>query len=120
MKQKKTAQSETYVLFAKAMRTGKQVLCLYDGHHRELCPILLGHSKGAEVALAYQFAGKSSSRLPDWKCLRLAKASDVQLRDGPLYKGSSHLRAQSCVEVVDLDINPKSPYRPRRRLSDLT
>ena len=120
MKQKKAARSATYALFAQAMRKGQQVLCLYDGHARELCPILLGHSKGEEVALVYQFAGASRSRLPDWKCLRLAKASAVRLRDGPLYKGSSHQRAQSCVEVVDLDINPESPYRPRRRLGDVS
>lgn len=120
MKQrKKAAQSSTYTLFAQAMRKGQQVLCLYDGQPRELCPVLLGHSKGEEVALVYQFAGESRSRLPDWKCLRLAKARAVRLRDGPLYKGSSHQRAQSCVEVVDLDINPQSPYRPRRRLDDV-
>lgn len=119
MKRKKPAQSATYRLIAKAMKTGKQVLCLYDGHEREVSPILLGHTKGEEKALVFQFGGQSQSRLPDWKCFFLAKASEVRLRDGSLHAGSRHLKRQSCVEDVDLDINPASPYEPRRRLSDV-
>lgn len=113
------APSSTYALFAQAIAERKQVLCRYDGYARELCPVILGHSDGHEVALVYQFAGDSKSGLPpqgQWKCLRLAKASDVQLRDGPWRAGASHNRPQSCVDDVDLDVNPDSPYRPRRRL----
>lgn len=114
-----TAPSAAYTLFARAMGERKQILCRYDGYWRELCPVVLGHSNGKEVALAYQFAGTSRSSLPpegQWKCLRLSKATDVQLRDGPWRAGSSHRRAQTCVDVVDLDVNPASPYAPRRRL----
>jgi hypothetical protein len=109
--------SATYKLFEKAMVERKQVLCVYDGYPRELCPIILGHRKGEEVALVYQFAGRSSRPLPpggDWKCLTLSKARQVQLRDGPWRAGSSHRQRQSCVEVVDRDVNPASPYHPRR------
>jgi hypothetical protein len=109
--------SRSYDLFAKALVERKQVVCVYDGYRRELCPVILGHSKGEEAALVYQFAGESQSRLPpggQWKCLRLAKASDVQLRGGPWFAGASHQRAQVCVEIVDLDVNPASPYNPRR------
>jgi hypothetical protein len=109
--------SRTYELFATALIERKQIVCLYDGHRRELCPIILGHTKGQEAALVYQFAGESRSGLPpggQWKCLRLAKASEVRLREGPWFAGDSHQQAQSCVEDVDLDVNPSSPYRPRR------
>lgn len=109
--------SRSYELFAKALLERKQVVCLYDGYRRELCPAIVGHTKGAEAALVYQFAGESQSGLPpggSWKCLRLAKASDVQLRDGDWFAGDSHQRAQACVEYVDLDVNPDSPYNPRR------
>jgi len=110
--------SSTYHLFADAMADRKQIVCVYDGYPRELCAIVLGHTKGQEVALVYQFAGESKSGLPpggQWKCLHLIKISDVKLRDGPWHAGSSHRRAQACVEIVDLDVNPSSPYRPRRR-----
>ena len=97
----------------------KQILCVYDGYPRELCAIVLGHTKGQEVALVYQFGGGSKGRLPaggQWKCLHLSKVSDATLRDGPWRSGSGHQRAQTCVETVDLDVNPDSPYKPRRHL----
>ena len=114
--------SSTYALFAQAMAERKQILCRYDGHRRELCPVVLGHSKGQEVALVYQFAGASRSGLPpggEWKCFHLSKTSEVALRDGPWHTGTSHRRAQACVEIVDLDVNPSSPYSPQRSLATL-
>jgi hypothetical protein len=68
--------SPTYRLFAQAMAERKQILCRYDGHPRELCPIILGHSQGQEKALTFQFGGGSSKGLPpggQWRCLFLAK-----------------------------------------------
>jgi hypothetical protein len=111
--------SETYLLFEKAMRDEKQIVCMYEGYRREICPIILGHSRGEERALTYQFAGQGRSKLPpggQWKCLWLFKASNVELRDGPWHSGTRHMTAQSCVEEVDLDVNPESPYNPKRRL----
>ena len=111
--------SRVYDLFSQAMFERKQVLCLYDGHPRELCPIILGHSNGQEKALTYQFGGKSQSGLPragQWRCLWLDKVSNVQLRDGPWRAGEAHTQPQGCVHIVDLDVNPNSPYNPARRI----
>jgi hypothetical protein len=111
--------SHNYDLFVQAIVERKQILCCYEGYHRELCPIILGHSQGEEKALAFQFAGRSKSRLPpggNWKCLYLAKVRDVELRDGPWHTGGSHTQRQSCVEDVDIDANPASPYNPKRQL----
>ena len=110
--------SPAYELFEQAIRERKQIVCRYGGYRRELCPIILGHKTGGEeVALAFQFAGESGSRLPpggQWRCLLLAGASEVRLRDGPWRSGGSHRQPQSCVDIVDLDVNPESPYEPRR------
>jgi len=112
--------SANYALFARAMKQRQQVLCFYDDFRRELCPIILGHTRtGDEAALTFQFGGESSGRLPSegaWRCLSLAKVSDVELRDGPWRSGPAHRHAQHCVDRVDLDVNPSSPYRPARRL----
>jgi hypothetical protein len=111
--------SSIYDLFAQAILERKQIVCTYNGYHRELCPIILGRSQRQEKALTYQFAGESESVLPpggDWKCLFLAKVSDVQLRDGPWHAGDSHTQRQRCVEEVDIDVNPASPYNPKRGL----
>jgi hypothetical protein len=112
--------SANYALFEKAMALRKPLFCVYDDYPRELCPIILGHSHaGQEKALTYQFGGKSRSGLApggQWRCLWLSKVSDVELRDGPWRTGSSHSQPQGCVEIVDLDMNPSSPYRPKRRV----
>jgi hypothetical protein len=110
-------QSRNYADFERAMKQRQQVVCMYGGHRRELCPIILVHSQGRERALTYQFGGDSSRGLPrggQWRCLSLSRVSDVELRDGPWIVGSSHSQPQGCVEVVDLDVNPSSPYQPRR------
>jgi hypothetical protein len=110
--------SQNYSLFEQAMIGRKQVLCTYDGHPRELCPAVLGHTNGEEVALTYQFGGRGKRGLPpegQWKCLRLAKVHGARLRDGPWHAGNSHTQRQPCVKIVDLDVNPDSPYHPKRR-----
>jgi hypothetical protein len=111
--------SLNYQIFEQAMRLRKQIVCSYGGYCRELCPILLGHSRSEEKVLTYQFGGESKSGLHadgEWRCLWLSKVSDAQLRDGPWLAGASHTEPQGCVEDVDLDVNPASPYRPRRSL----
>jgi hypothetical protein len=101
------------------MADRKQILCTYDGYPRELCPIILGHSQDQEKALTFQFGGGSRKGLPpggQWRCLLLVKVTGVRLRDGPWHTGDSHAQPQGCVEIVDLDVNPASPYNPKRRL----
>ena len=98
--------SSAYAIFRAAIQRQQQVVCSYEGRHRELCPHIIGTNKsGEEVVLAWQFAGESSGRLPQWRCLRLAEVKDARMRDGRWYAGGSHTTTQSCVSVIDLDIN---------------
>ena len=111
--------SQTYQLIVQAMRERKQVLCIYEGFARAVCPIILGHKNGRARVLAYQFDGGSRGGLPQggqWKCLDIAKMSHVELHAGPWYAGERHSEAQHCVDDVDIDMNPDSPYAPKRRL----
>jgi hypothetical protein len=112
--------SPTYALFEQAMRERRPIACFYQGRRRELCPIVLGWSDGREKALAYQVGGESSRPLstPEirWRCLFLDVVAKARLTDGRWSQGGTHRREQSCVKEVDLDINPQSPFRPRRRL----
>jgi hypothetical protein len=98
--------SSAYALFREAILAERQMTCRYDGRYRELCPHIIGHNKsGEEVALAWQFAGESSGRLPQWRCLRLANVRNAQSRDGPWHEGGWHRSEQTCVSDIDLDIN---------------
>jgi hypothetical protein len=98
--------SATYTVFRNAILGQQQVVCTYDGRHRELCPHIIGtNRKGEEVALAWQFAGESSGKLPQWRCLRLANVRGARARAGPWHEGGSHRTEQTCVSTIDLDIN---------------
>ncbi|MDQ2633430.1 MAG: hypothetical protein M3Y78_06795 [Pseudomonadota bacterium] len=113
--------SRTYDLFADAMASRRPIACIYHGHPRALCPIILGYTDGAEKALTWQFEG-SGSRGPvrgQWKCLSLAEVSNAETIEGPWRSGRRHSQAQSCVKDVDLDVNPDSPYDPKRRVPTL-
>src|SRR5258708_23049288 len=73
--------SATYALFRNAILAEQQVVCLYDGRRRELCPHIIGTSKsGEEVVLAWQFFGERSGKLPQWRWLKLANFSDPPVR----------------------------------------
>jgi hypothetical protein len=111
--------SSTYQLITQAMQERKQVLCRYEGFARALSPIMLGHKQARERVLGFQFAGGASKGLPpggQWKCFDLAKMTEVELRVGEWHVGTHHRQPQHCIDEVDLDINPESPYAPRRRL----
>jgi hypothetical protein len=98
--------SRTYALFREAILSEQQIVCLYDGRRRELCPHIIGTGKsGEEVVLAWQFAGESSGRLPQWRCLRLANVENARMREGGWHEGGSHRSEQTCVSDIDLDIN---------------
>jgi hypothetical protein len=104
--------SATYALFRDAILGAQQIVCLYDGRRRELCPHIIGTSRnGEEVVLAWQFAGESSGPLPQWRCLKLAGVSEAHAREGRWHEGRSHRATQTCVSEIYLDIN----VRVRRR-----
>jgi hypothetical protein len=112
--------SATYALFLAAMRGKKQIVCVYQGHRRQICPILLGRTGLEEKSLAFQFAGDTGDGpIPppgNWKCLRLSDVRDVTLRDGSWHAGAGHSTAQTCMKMVEYDVNPDSPYDPAFRL----
>jgi hypothetical protein len=98
--------SRNYTLLRNAILAEQQVTCVYEGRYRELCPHIIGTNKrGAEAVLAWQFAGESSGRLPQWRCLLLANVSQARARNGPWHEGGSHRTTQTCVSDIDLDIN---------------
>src|SRR5258706_1892807 len=98
--------SRTYTLFRDAILREQQVVCSYDGRIRELCPHIIGTSKsGEEVVLAWQFAGESSGKLPQWRCLRLADGRNARAPHGRLHEGGPHRTEQTCVSENDLRLN---------------
>ena len=112
--------SATYKLFLRATRGRMQIICVYRGHRRELCPILLGRTGLEKKSLVFQFAGDTSDGPTlspgDWKCLKLIDVRDVLLRPGPWRSGDRHSTGQTCMKMVEYDVNPPSSYDPAFRL----
>jgi len=99
--------SATYTLFRNAILGEQQVVCIYDGRVRELCPHIIGTSRsGEEVVLAWQFGGESSGPLPQWRCLKLSNVSNARAR-GPL--------ARRRLASDDADLRQR--YRSRHQRS---
>ena len=94
--------SATYILFRTAILAEQQVTCIYGGRPREICPHIIGTNKdGEEVVLAWQFAGESTGKLPQWRCLKLANVRNARARDGEWFAGHSHRAEQTCVSDID-------------------
>ena len=111
--------SPIHALFLEAMRDRRPIACMYQGHHREICPVMLGRTSLEEKALVFQFGGSTSrGRLtePDWKCFNLAEVRDAVLQDGRWHAGTEHSAAQHCMKMVEYDVNPNSPYNPAFKL----
>jgi hypothetical protein len=111
-------ESATYRLFYRAMVERRPLVCMYRERPRAICPIILGHTDGEEKSLVYQFEGDSGSGRPKgWKCLTLSEITHAELVDAPWQDGGGpHGAAQTCVKDVDADVNPDSPYSPKRRI----
>ena len=108
--------SVNYRLFRKAIICRKQIVCIYEGSYREICPLILGHKDGQEVALSYQLKGPERLSRPTkgWRCFKLENVRDAALRDGPWDEGASHKTTQTCVDEVDVDVNKPETLRRRR------
>lgn len=75
--------SPVYERFVEAMRKEMQILCIYDGHVREVWPVMVGQTEGEEKALVFQTGGGSNQRLPAkgaWKCFQLSKVRNIKFR----------------------------------------
>jgi hypothetical protein len=113
----------SYFLLAWAIENRVSLSCLYGGQPRIFCPIILGLSlDGEQKVLAYQFGGRMSAgrlRKPNWKCFRVAGLSRIEIIRGEWQAGARHSQRQTCVEIVDYDVNEDSPYAPRHSLGVL-
>lgn len=90
-----------------AIRRKQHVIGMYDGLYRELCPHVLGLTRGhAEQCLFYQFGGESetglmpSGHFRNWRCMTLAGLHIHEIRDGEWHTARNHSRPQTCVMIV--------------------
>ena len=98
-----------YDLIRQAIVEKKQIHATYGGHHREMCPHVIGTKNGRAQALFFQFAGGSSSGLPpegEWRCIPIDGLTDVSIHDGDWHSGTRQPDGppQSCVDDIDVEV----------------
>jgi hypothetical protein len=95
-----------FELFRLAIAERKQVICIYKGYYREVCPYVLGWKGGHPYVLAYQFGGNTSTGLRssgEWQWLDIWQVIDARLRDGRWHDGEGHTKPESCVDRVAIE-----------------
>lgn len=70
---------------------------------------MIGKGKaGEEKVLSFQFGGSGNSPLPaggEWRCMAIAEMHDVQTREGPWHTRNKHSRPQTCVKIIDFEVD---------------
>ncbi len=98
-----------YELIKDAILNKQQVIAIYNGYRREMCPHTLGWKGNKQQCLFYQFGGDSSSGaiVPgsdrNWRCLPLDKLENVMIQNGAWHTASNHNSRQTCVDQVDIE-----------------
>lgn len=106
------ATTETYDLLRQAILKREQVVATYEGEVRFFCPHALGAKGRRRHVLGYQFGGGSRSALPargEWRCFDVAGLTDVATRPGPWYTAPNVFNPQSCLDTIDLTVQPAPP-----------
>ena len=101
-----------YEIVRQAIIDKKILVATYGGLERIMCPHVIGTNKlGKQQALCYQFDGESNSRPIEadgspvnWRCVEIAKLTDVRTRDGAWHTAPNHSRPQTCVANVDVEV----------------
>jgi hypothetical protein len=97
-----------YSLLYQAIEEKKQVVAMYDGYLREMCPHVLGSKDGVRHVLLFQFAGDSSQGLPpggQWICMDVDGLSDMSLREGSWFTGPRRVgKSEPCVDIAHASV----------------
>lgn len=101
--------SPVYALIRDAIRGRQQVIAVYLGHPREMCPHVIGTKDGREQALFYQFGGTSGKgpivpgSVHNWRCIPIDGLTEVSVRPGEWHTAPD--RPPACVDTVDLEVD---------------
>ena len=104
--------TSTYDLIAHAIQNKMIVTATYQGHHREMCPHVLGKKNGRTQCLFYQFGGSSKSAgvitpgsPKNWRCIPIDELINVDIISGEWQTASNHSVPQTCVDEIYYEVN---------------
>jgi hypothetical protein len=99
-----------YEVIRQAIITKNQVIGMYDGYMREMCPHLLGLRESVAFALFYQFGGDDSEPLAqdgdpaNWRCIAIEQLAHVTIREGEWHTAAIRAQDRECVGKIDVKV----------------
>lgn len=102
--------SANYKLIRNAIINKQQVIAVYNGYRREMCPHVIGTKNGREQALFYLYGGESSSGVivlgstKNWRCIPISGLQDIAVQEGKWHSGDNHSKPQTCVDNIDVEV----------------
>ena len=94
-------------LIVAAILQKLNVVAMYQGYERIMCPHVVGYKGDRLNALFFQYAGGSKSGLPpggQWRCIHLDQLTNVRTMAGEWHTGPDHGRPQSCVDQIIAEV----------------
>lgn len=101
---------DAYPRIRQAVIDRHQVIGIYNGHRRLMCPHVIGIKGGRRQALFYQFGGTSESGLgpngsaENWRCIPVDELYDVEVQKGEWHTAPRHPRRETCVDMIDVEV----------------
>jgi hypothetical protein len=100
----------SYDLIRQAIIDKACITCFYNGYLRKLSPHAIGTKNGKRQGLFYQYGGESSSGLSydeskNWRCIPIDTMQNIEINGDVFATASNHSRAQSCVDMIDVEID---------------
>jgi hypothetical protein len=95
---------DIYDTIKSAIVNRRQLIVMYGGLRREVCPHSLGWKGDHLACFAFQFGGFSRQPLPpkgQWRCLHLHQMSQLQVREGEWHTGPIDPQSSSCIDEFD-------------------
>jgi hypothetical protein len=98
-------------LIRSAIRDRRQIAFWSTGYHRIACPHLLGTKLGAWHLFVWQINDESEHGFEPgaqrWRCIEIGDITGLEIHPGEWVRGwSGGQRGQSCVDVIDTQVDP--------------
>lgn len=101
-----------YELIKQAVQNKQSISFDYNNYSRKMSPHVIGRSKeGEEQTLCYQNGGMTSSGIitpnsnNNWRCVKIANIRNLTVNNDRFQTANNHTKSQSCVHVIDAEIN---------------
>jgi len=106
----KSVSLSNHDILVKAILNKRSVTCYYKHLLRKMTPHVIGMKNGTEHVLSMQYDGESERGLStdlrqNWRCMFVENIENLVINNDDFYTADNHSQMQSCVDVVDTEVD---------------